>query len=170
MTDTFATRHVFKFFIETCRHMPFGTVTIRTKDTEVPHFYNAKYRAEKAVARRYGKPKPCALCGEPQLEVHAEPFSERYPFPQFALEESVKLHSRKAPVGLRNRNASVFRVVTCTGGLIGFVTVLKKGTLRETEERAERTMVRRYGKPRSCGQCGDTSHELRQVSGPGVFR
>ncbi len=167
MTDTSATKHVFKFFIETCRHTPFGTVTIRTTDS---HFYNAKYRAEKALARRYGKPKPCALCGEPRLEVHAEPFAERYLFPQFALEESLKQHNRKAPAGLRNRNASVFRVVTCTGHLCGFVTVLQKGSYRETEDRAYRTMIRRFGKPTSCGQCGDSSHELRQVSGPGIFR
>ena len=167
MTNTTATKHVFKFFIETCRHLPFGTVTIRTEDS---HFYNAKYRAERAVARRYGKPKPCALCGETSLEVHSEPFAERYPFPDMALEEWKKLHSRKAPAALRNRNASVFRVVTCTGDLIGFVSVLNKGTIREINDRAYAKMVRQYGEPRSCGQCFDTTHELRQVSGPGVFR
>lgn len=167
MTETIAAERVFKFYIETCGHKPFGTVTIRATDS---HFQFPMYRAEKAVARRYGKPKPCALCGKPRLEVHPEPFEERYPYPPAALEDAEEQHKRKAPAGLRNRNASVFRVVTCTGEWIGFVTVLKKGTIRETKERAERTMVRRFGKPHSCGQCGDTSHELRLVSGPGIFR
>ncbi len=164
MSDNSATTHLFKFFIETCRHTPFGKVTIRTTN---PHPYVAQYRAEEAVARRYGKPRTCALCGHRTLEVQFEPFEERYPCPPATLDDSDELHNRKAPVGLRNRNASVFRVVTCTGDLIGFVTVFKKGSIRETKERAYRTMVRRFGKPHPCGQCEDTSHELRQVSGPG---
>jgi hypothetical protein len=172
MTEATAPVKVLTYFVETCRHQAIGTVKIRAKaNTDEPYDWENRSRAQRAMRRRFGKSKTCVFCGSPRLDLHPEPLEVRYACSaDYTREESAKEHARRAPVGLRNPNAAVYQVLTCTGDLIGFVSVLKKLPRFERERQAEKTMYRRFGKPRRCGQCGDTSHDLRQVSGPGMGR
>ena len=146
---------------------PKGTVKILTSDNDEFSWQNEQ-RARKAMRKRFGRVQDCLHCGEPMLDVRREP-SRAFPLSEFHLREITELHQRKLSAAARNRDACVFRVVDCRGNGFGHVAVLKKGTGKETERRAYRSMVKRFGTPDSCGQCGDTTHRLEQVRGPSCW-